>query len=443
MGVFLVADRYTSSGTFDIDDPYWPVATPVPLGNGKIALFTYRAWVTIESSGGGSSGSDQGPRQQLRLLTLSQAGWVSGNPIDLPVTSFSARAATATAEGNILVHTEGTHPTLAGVGGPYVIQVNGDTLTPVVPAWLTATTSTEGYMYSSPEAMTRVPSTNRFWAWRCYPLRGIAHIDMYEVVGTDATVVHHAAIREANTYAVPYLPRRIIPISATEAITVMAQPNGLLRLIHLDATSPEYTITPQFQDISGYPAAVDATLYPGLNHHAEMLLRAGSDPHTLVRLGINWSGSSFSVTSLPITQLEAATRPPDYPLRAPSNAALAYHAGARYEVADGALYVAREFHDNGTDDNWIHITQYELSTGQVLATAWDKGQRDGAETDHLYLRTSAMTYDPGTSQLVWTGNEQIEPSDSLHDAIWSRMATFRLSYVLDDSKRNTRAAFTP
>jgi hypothetical protein len=329
---------------------------------------------------------------------------------------------TVTATGYTVLDVNPTTKTIATA--PVALAPGGD-----LDAW--------GRCATEPDAMARIPGTNRFWAWRSYPDPGMNLLDLLQVTGTHVDVIATAAVGPVGTHAYP--PHAIIPLNATEAISLLSTPDEIL-LVHVVVAGT--TLTVSTQPVVGYPPADDATLVPGLNFQAELLVKANSsEPLTLARLGLTWHAGSFTITTLPIVQLTAGTKPPDYSPRN-ANYYVRITSGSTSIARNGALVVARQFFDAGSNDNWVLLTQYDQSTGNIVASTWSKGDRNGSTKDYLWINDLSLRFDVSTSRLILAGTESYEPlgaSVALVQA--ARLGVYRLGYVLDGTPRSDRQRF--
>jgi hypothetical protein len=320
--------------------------------------------------------------------------------------------------------------------GYTVLQVKNGVLTEGTPLGIDGT-DTFGNCVTAPDAMVRVPGLNRFWAWRNYPSSGLAALDCLQVTGSKVARLGSAVVVPAG-YAHPYTPHQIVPINSTEALTVLSLPN---RLVLVHAVYAGGTVTTTTQDIYN-PPADGITMVPGLTNQAELFTGvAGADPLTLVRIGIDWRAGAFAVTSLPITQIPTGTKPDGYSPRS-KTAALSIITGSVALAHDGNLVIARQYHDNGSDDNWILFTQYDQTTGNIVASTWAKGDCNGGKTDYLVVTHPALRLDYSTSRLIFADVEPYTPGGVSGSQIGPpRLGVYRFSYVMDGNLRSQRERF--
>lgn len=414
MAIVPIRDDYADTSTAGTT---WAMHTPISLGSGRAVLVTSTAGA------------------QARVYTLSDTGWDRGDPASVDVDCTLSRASAATADGNVLV--QGAY----GSATSYqVLDVNGTSITPGTPTPVAdgGGPDTWGPCITGPDAMAQIPLTNRFWAWRNYPTIGIVTLDLIEVSGTTVTI-HDTARVASDGYAAAYTPHQLIPISSSEVISILSMPDRL-KLVH--ATVTNNAITLATQDITGYPATEDVTLVPGVNHHAELLVPAGgSDPLLLIRNAVQWQGTSFSLTSLPITQLTSSATPPDYSPRT-KTARVSTVAGSAAVASSGNLFVARQFRSNGTDDNWLLLTQYDQADGSIIAKTWAKGDSNGGIHDTLVFGEEglALRWDSAAKRLLFGATETLQRSGA-DPAKPPRLGVYRVSYVLDQASRDTRQRF--
>ncbi len=332
--------------------------------------------------------------------------------------------------------------------GYAVLDLNGEQIVeagPVtpVPGSLVADIGT---CYSAPDAMVRIPATNRFWAWRHHIVTdsgGDSHrlyVDLLQVTGTNVAIIDTVAVT-SDPLPAAHVPHQIIPITSTTAMTMLCLPDRL-RLVHLVVDTAS-NVTLSTQDIVGYPPNDGATLVPGLNHQAELLVKAtAGDPLKLIRLGITWEGTSFVITSLPITQLIAGITPPDYTPRT-KTASVSIVTGAAHVAANGVIITARPYLTNGTDDNWVLLTEYSQTTGEIISNTWKKGDINGGKYDTVQLGDLAVRYDTTTGRIVLGATETYLAAGAAAKDVsrTPRLGIYRHGYQLNAKRRSQREEF--
>ncbi len=412
MAIVQLRDEYTEtewiqSGNIAPHNPY-------PLGHNSVLLVRSSPWDSSLS--------------HSRIYTITSGSWTQGDAMANPLLPVQARAGAVTLDGLMLLQVDG--------GITSVPLSNYWLYDPATGATVTAPathTGFDGPLHTTPAAMTRIPGTNYFWAWRYYAGTGVLHLDVLLVSGTTITLVGTTlvSIGVNPIYAPNYVPRAIVTPNATEAYSVIAFSDGTLYLIHAVRTSTNPTVTTQ--QITGYPTAPDPCLYPGHAHPAELMLRAVSGSPTQVRIGITFTGGSFTLTSLPLTQLPPTFQPVGYTGKAvvePNN-------GARFQEVDGLLIVGRKFLYDGSDDNWTLLTQYSLSDGAIVANTWTKGDLSGAAGELMQINDIEICWEASSQRLVLGADDYHHQDVSIH----ARLGLYRISYVIEASSRSHRETF--
>lgn len=406
---------------FILGDAFHP-NLPVALGGGKVLVITDR-----EDRDG-----DKAFHPEARVYTMTDSGWTRSAASALPYQSSTAQALRKTLDSSVLVQADKT-PAGAAAPGYYVATVTGDVISGGALAAVTGT----GPARSHSNSMVGLPGTNDFLAWRKHD--DAVYIDLIRVSGNTCSVLSTATVTPPTGLTNPDTPRALILDGATAAIGalsygtkvqfVRASVAGGVITIDTDELTTTYT--------------EGTTLYPGLNHTAEIMLRDGTAGSRVVkRLGVDYAGTAFTTTALPITQT-AETFPPGYELRTDTGGVDPFTDACYFPIA-GELYVIRRLSDGPTDSNWIIAQQYDQATGAIKTSEWSKGEMNGSGSESVLTTPLHMVYEPATKQLVVTASEQYFPdvADAQNYSMNARLATFRTNYVLAQSLRSQGWAFS-
>lgn len=271
----------------------------------------------------------------------------------------------------------------------------------------------------------------------CHYRGGTAYISFVDTT-TPTPVERSRWIPSGNSVEPTYRPHGFVGLDATSAIAAVGYASKI-QLVHLSLSGS--TLTAYTQDVTDYGPAPDVSLVPGYAHQGEMLVPSVSNPNQLVRVGVDWTGASFTLTTLPVSQLATGYDPTGYTPRT-SGAGVALAAGACYAASGGYLYAVRQYFDDGSDDNWILVTQYNQSTGEIITNYWTKGAMNGGPDDVLYFNDLACRFDPNTSRLIVAGTEISVTGDDIATIKQvPRLATFRVGYDMAQNLRGANQAF--
>lgn len=368
-------------------------------------------------------------RTRTNVLTLGTDGYRVGRQVELARPRIKA-ATLAPATGNRVLALYEAEPDDTASGGYQLLRVDNDVATVAD----TAALPTPG-RYTISSGPTAVLSGNdTFFVQRITSLADGTHtadtpqasIDLITMVGTDLT----------RTAVADTLDRTgllgIVPIDATTAYAAAAVSDSggtTLRMYRLD-TSGSVTTT----DLT-LPLLAQTPIYTGVNgEYPVEILTQGTISGTLARYGIRYSDGAFTATQLPLDQIDRTFTPPGVTASTTTR-----FDTAAYVPVNDQLFVVRYASTGLTENTWLRISQYDGTSGALVAEAWTGGLlTDGRSHYNLTTAPPATFYDPDNAQLGVAVTEWRTAYAT--NAI--RLATFQVEgYVLNEALRSQATNF--
>lgn len=417
-----------------------------PLGGGRALLL----WSEYT---GPAVGTDEviasdvvdGWTTYARVATLTGSGYsFAGSATAMPyIGPNTSRSAAVTSAGNVLVMTGAGYT--SSPRGYRLLEIDPDTsavtVHPQVDVTETPSVNATAATWGA-QATSRLPGSDTFIQLRQMWFR--TYVEAVRVSGTTVTVVATTPLIAydsiANGYASAGLDvGTVIPLDANTALVAREVPGfdfsgggargditlDRLRLWKVTLTGSTLTVTTR--DVSWpYISGTSTGLYPtdgpyvaeiiGGNPSTTTVGNEGTISGPLIRRGIAYTGGTFTVTDLPLAQLNPAMvpagvtgttyLPPDnfIPIIVGDELVVAHSANVTEGAGGGGgtlFSVARlgattgGGTPTGTTTGYTVITTYNRATGNITGTYWDQAQ-------HVSPKELDGYYDSTSGQLVLT-----------------------------------------
>lgn len=377
---------------------------PLPGTSGVTTTQVRNGWVT---------------RATVAAFTGSGYSFTGSPGVMAYIGPTTRRSATATSDGNVLVMTGPGGST--GARGYRLLEIDPDTDAVTVhdQVDVTGESDTDAARATwTAQATGRLPGTDTFIQLR----QTWQHIyaEAVRVSGTTVTVVATAALLPYDftngTGTANSQQGTVIPLDAGTALVALAVPGfvpssggggafdytlDVLRLFKVALSGSSLTVT--HQDISWpFLAGTSTGLYRtdgayvaeiiGGNPSTTTSANAGTINGPLIRRGIAYAGGTFTVTDLPLDQLDPAVVP------AGLTGTTFLPAGFFIPITvEDQLVVAHAANvtSSGVTSGYTMITAYDRATGGITDTYWDQAA-------HATPKELDGYYDPTTGDLVLT-----------------------------------------